>query len=125
LPMFVNLRSVAVGAAVLLGLGVLGWFAIGRGDAPSAARGSDPSGAIGGVGRRSAGRPGSAGPIAVIVASVSKVPFAQELEAVGSARANESVDITAKTSNRIVAIRFREGQQVKAGDVLVEFDGEQ
>ena len=79
---------------------------------------------MGSAGGRQAGF-GAGGPVGVLVASVTRVPFAQELEAVGSARANEAVDITAKISNRITAIRFREGQQVTRGDVLVEFDGEQ
>lgn len=123
--MFVSLRSIAVGAAALLLLGVLGWFAIYRGDASDSTLGSARPGvgAAGGSGAQSGGALG--GPVSVIVATVNRVPFAQELESVGNARANESVDITAKTSNRITTIRFREGQQVKAGDVLVEFDGEQ
>jgi membrane fusion protein, multidrug efflux system len=37
-------------------------------------------------------------------------------------RANESVDITAKVADRIAAIHFREGQQVRKGEVLVELD---
>jgi membrane fusion protein (multidrug efflux system) len=47
------------------------------------------------------------------------------MEAIGTARANEAIDVTAKISNRVTAIRFREGQKVQAGDVLVEFDSEQ
>lgn len=85
--------------------------------------GSQRSGAAAQAG--GAGNFGPGSPVGVLVAPVSRVPFALELEAVGNARANEAVDITAKTSNRITVIRFREGQQVKAGDVLVEFDGEQ
>lgn len=125
--MFVNLRSIAVSAAVLLSLGVLGWFAICHGDASDGTSGSarPGAGAAGKSGAQPAGRSGAADPVSVIVAPVNRLPFAQELEAVGNARANESVDITAKTSNRIATIRFREGQQVKAGDVLLEFDGEQ
>jgi membrane fusion protein (multidrug efflux system) len=61
----------------------------------------------------------------VLVSTARSEPFAQVIEAVGSARANEAVDITAKNSNRVTAIRFREGQQVRKGDVLVEFDSEQ
>jgi membrane fusion protein (multidrug efflux system) len=61
----------------------------------------------------------------VLVATVRSEPFAQDMEAIGTARANEALDVTAKVSNRIAAIRFREGQQVKEGDVLVEFDGDQ
>ena len=48
-----------------------------------------------------------------------------EVEALGTARANESIDVTAKVSNLVTAIRFTEGQQVRKGDVLVELDGEQ
>jgi membrane fusion protein (multidrug efflux system) len=48
-----------------------------------------------------------------------------EIEALGTARANESVDITSKVSNLVTAVRFAEGQQVRKGEVLVELDGEQ
>ena len=45
-----------------------------------------------------------------------------EIEAVGTARANESVDVTSKASNTVVAIRFNEGDLVRRGAVLVELD---
>ena len=51
--------------------------------------------------------------------------LALEIEALGTAKANESIDVTAKVSNLVTAIRFTEGQQVRKGDVLVELDGEQ
>jgi membrane fusion protein, multidrug efflux system len=122
--MVVNLRSIAVGAAVVITLAGLGWFAISNGDSPAPASppsmGSRPQAAP-------AGRPGfgQGGPVSVVAVTLRREPFAQQMEAVGTARANEAVDITAKLSNRVTAIRFREGQQVKAGEVLVEFDGEQ
>lgn len=114
---------IAVGAAVLLALGAFGWFAVSNGEAPAGLTPGARPGATAGTDARPGGPGGR--PVGVIVALAGKVPFAQQLEAVGNARANESVDITAKTSNRITVIRFREGQQVKVGDVLVEFDGEQ
>jgi membrane fusion protein (multidrug efflux system) len=122
--MVLNLRSIAVGAALVLALGALGWFAVSNGDAPAT---NIRSGAAGtGMGGSGSGAGfGPAAPVGVLVATVSRVPFALELEAIGNARANEAVDITAKTSNRITVIHFREGQQVKTGEVLVEFDGEQ
>ncbi len=49
-------------------------------------------------------------------------PLGIEIEAVGTAQANESVEITSKTSNVITAIRFAEGAEVARGDVLVELD---
>jgi len=124
--MVVNLRSIAVGAAVVITLAGLGWFAISNGDSPVPA--ATPS--IGGRPQTAAPpgpreRFGPNGPVSVVTVTLTREPFAQQMEAVGTARANEAVDITAKLSNRVTAIRFREGQQVKAGDVLVEFDSEQ
>jgi membrane fusion protein (multidrug efflux system) len=57
---------------------------------------------------------------AVVVARVSEQPFPFTIEALGTARANESVEIRPLVSQRIVAIRFEEGQRVEAGRVLVE-----
>ena len=108
--MDVNLRSIAGAAAVLAALLGIGWFAASDGEAPAAA----PARA----------RPGG-GPVSVLVATVRHESFTQDMEAIGTARANEALDVTAKLSNRVTAIRFREGQQVKSGDVLVEFDSEQ
>ena len=45
-----------------------------------------------------------------------------EIEAVGTTRANESVQVTSKASNTIIAIRFNEGEVVERGAVLVEMD---
>src|SRR5437868_15462285 len=55
----------------------------------------------------------------VTVAQPVKKAFAHEVEALGTVRANESVDITAKIADRVTAIRFKEGQHVSEGDVLV------
>lgn len=59
------------------------------------------------------------GPV-VAVASVAPQTFVESIEAIGTARANESVVITAKTADTIGRINFEEGQSVAAGDVLVE-----
>ena len=69
------------------------------------------------------GSTASAPEIAVVTAAATLRPLAMELEAVGTARAKESVDVTSKTSNTVVAIRFNEGDRVRKGSVLVEFDG--
>lgn len=125
--MSLKLRSVAVGAAVLLALSGIGCSD--GGGAPSNATGEARGPAQSGPARQGGGREGRggrpSGPVSVLVTTVSSQPFARVLEAVGSARANEAVDITAKNSNRITAIRFREGEQVRKGEVLVEFDSEQ
>ncbi|HEY7638385.1 MAG TPA: efflux RND transporter periplasmic adaptor subunit [Steroidobacteraceae bacterium] len=67
---------------------------------------------------------GQSGPqaVAVVTAHPAKKEFAHEVEALGTLRANESVDITAKVADRVAAIHFTEGQQVRKGEVLVELD---
>ena len=72
-----------------------------------------------------AGGAASQRPIGVVVAPARMERLAAELEALGTAHANESVDIASKVSNRVVAVPFAEGQKVRRGDLLVELDGEQ
>ncbi len=69
-------------------------------------------------------RPGGASqaPLAVVTIVPERSLLGVAIEAVGTALANESVAITAKVSNRIEAIRFKEGQRVQRGTVLVELD---
>ncbi|MFM7627359.1 MAG: biotin/lipoyl-binding protein, partial [Gammaproteobacteria bacterium] len=79
----------------------------------------------GGPGRGPGDRPlGSGGPppAEVLVANGQVRAFGAALEAVGTALARESVDITSKVANTVTAIRFQEGQRVAAGSVLVELD---
>ncbi len=49
-------------------------------------------------------------------------PIDDTVEAVGTALANESLTVTTKTSGIVKAIRFEEGQAVKAGAILIELD---
>lgn len=65
--------------------------------------------------------PAQQGPGVIVTEAVEK-PFPLAVEALGDARANEAVDIRAEITARISAIRFEEGQQVAAGDVLVELE---
>ena len=56
----------------------------------------------------------------VAVHTVSTTEFVDVVEALGTARANESVTITAKISDVIARLDFDSGQQVEAGQILVE-----
>jgi len=64
-------------------------------------------------------------PVAVVTAVVVRQPLALEIEAVGTALANQAVEITSKVANTVTNIRFAEDQLVRRGDVLVEFDSTQ
>lgn len=69
----------------------------------------------------SQGPPG-AGPPAVIVAQARMETLADRIEALGTTRGSESVEITSDITEKVVEIRFEDGQAVAAGDVLVVLD---
>lgn len=58
----------------------------------------------------------------VVTALPETRSFGTQIESVGTALARESVEITSKVSNTVTAIRFTEGQQLRRGSVMVEFD---
>ena len=58
-------------------------------------------------------------PQPVIVAPAVSGTVADRVEAIGTARADESVLITANVSEKIQSIHFEDGQEVAAGQVLV------
>ncbi len=79
------------------------------------------SGGPGGFGARG----GAPQTVSVVTAEAAIGDLGLEIEAIGSAVANESTEITSRTVNTVTAIRFKEGQLVKKGAVLVEFDSVQ
>jgi membrane fusion protein (multidrug efflux system) len=64
-------------------------------------------------------------PAFVALAPVRSERISQKIEALGNARANESVDISSKTSNIVTAVRFRDNEKVSRGQVLVQLDDAQ
>ncbi|MDX2082145.1 MAG: efflux RND transporter periplasmic adaptor subunit [Terrimicrobiaceae bacterium] len=56
----------------------------------------------------------------VVVAEARETEFVDRIEALGTLRANESVNLAANVTKRVVKIGFEDGQRVKKGDVLVE-----
>jgi membrane fusion protein, multidrug efflux system len=59
-------------------------------------------------------------PTPVIVEQARTQAISDPLEALGTLRANESVEITAKVADVIAAIHFEDGEEVKAGQLLVQ-----
>lgn len=70
------------------------------------------------------GGPGGA-PVAVVTKRVALQSFTDRFTALGTARANESIEVTARTTSVVTKINFREGQRVRTGDVLLELDSRQ
>lgn len=58
----------------------------------------------------------------IIAYVVADQPFADKIEAVGTAMANEVATLTATAADTVTAINFEEGQPVTAGTVLVQLN---
>jgi membrane fusion protein (multidrug efflux system) len=61
-------------------------------------------------------------PATVTVVTVVPQSWSDRIQAIGTAKARDSVVIAAKQSERIAAVRFESGQRVSKGQVLVELD---
>src|SRR5690349_2297463 len=71
-----------------------------------------------------AGRTRQQAPAIVDVDTVKTARIVETHEAVGTARAYESIMVTAKVAGIINELAFQEGQKVKTGDVLARLDGD-
>jgi membrane fusion protein (multidrug efflux system) len=63
--------------------------------------------------------------VSVVTDKVRSERVTRELQALGTAVANESVSITSKASNLVMAINFQDGQVVKRGQLLIKLDDAQ
>ena len=61
----------------------------------------------------------------VVVAHVTRAPLTDNLEALGTVLANESVTLTPNRADHVAKIHFHDGQEVAAGDLLVEMHAEE
>ena len=66
--------------------------------------------------------PTSTPAIPVVAAIVESREISDRIEAIGTARANESIEVTARVSNTVTRIGFTEGAVVEKGQVLVELE---
>jgi len=126
----------------ILGAGVVYLFGLGKtaapatpGAAPAAAtpaagkQGATPAPAGGAQAAGAAGKAapaggagGGGGAIPVELGKPEKLNWPKSVTAVGSLRSDESVIVRAEQSGRITALNFKEGQPVKAGQLLVQLD---
>ncbi|MFM1991758.1 MAG: hypothetical protein RJA99_4715, partial [Pseudomonadota bacterium] len=142
--------KLVVSALAVAGLGGLGWYAYTtqrqpaatgfevKTDAPKGvdgkagegrggdAKGAGPQAGAGsgapGPGAGAGGGGGPRGPVGVEVAKVEVRPAVEEVVAVGSLRANETVALRSEVAGRIERVGFTDGQRVARGVVLVALD---
>ncbi len=110
-------RSLATPISIAIAVICAAWAIYATQHKPSAGGAAPPVAA--GPGAR------AAAPALVSTAPVRSERLSQKLEALGNARANESVDISTKISNIVTAVMFRDGERVKRGQVLVQLDDAQ
>lgn len=93
-----------------------------KGDAPAANGGGrrGAGGMLGGPGRPGFG--GSTASVPVRVAPAQTGDFPVYYKALGTVTATNTVNVRSRVAGELVKIHFREGQQVKAGDLLAEID---
>jgi membrane fusion protein (multidrug efflux system) len=114
-------RNIITAASVIVALLTGGWAIYqtrhgGNREAPVA------MGASAGAGARAQG---AAAAVSVVTDEVRSERVSRELQALGTAVANESVNITSKSSNLVMAVHFQDGQTVKRGQALVSLDDAQ
>lgn len=129
---------IAVGAVVLLLILALGMWLFRSQAAPrpqpsgrphqnnaagtSANAAASATAAASGAGLRPQGRAGGGRPAPVIVQPVKFEVADLRIEAVGTARARRAVVLHPAAAGEVTAVRFRAGQRVRAGDVLLQLD---
>lgn len=73
-------------------------------------------------GGRRGGKTGAGEVVPVVAATVQRKDVPIHLEGVGSAKARNSVTVKPQVDGKILSIDFREGQDVKKGDVIARID---
>ncbi|MCE1235433.1 MAG: efflux RND transporter periplasmic adaptor subunit [Hyphomicrobiales bacterium] len=83
-----------------------------------------PPGPLGGAapGGRRAQMSRNDGPVPVLVAPVGRADVDLHVEGIGTAQADATVTVKAQVDGRLTEVRFSEGQEVAAGDVLAVID---
>lgn len=94
--------SIAIALLILGGLGYLGWSYFRQNQTASQARPTPPV------------------PVLAATPRIEDVPV--YLDGVGTVRALNTVTVRAQVDGKLLAVNFKEGQDVKAGDVLAEID---
>ncbi len=94
--------SIAVWLLIIGGLGYLGWSYFKKAETATRTR------------------PDIAVPVLAATPHIEDVPV--YLDGVGTVRALNNVTVRAQVSGKLLSVKFKEGQDVKAGDVLAEID---
>lgn len=126
-----RLLGSVIAVAAMAGLGGLAWYLThqpaagpaGAAGAPGAAAGPAGPGGPGAAGGPGGGRRGSVTTVGVATAEKADLPVT--LEALGTVTAAATTTVRAQVSGILQQVLFKEGQMVKAGQVLAQIDPRQ
>lgn len=100
--------------------GVFGGLFVALSVLGTAACGSTSAATANGGGR--GGRGGAGGPVPVVVGRASQRDVPVELTSIGNVEAFSTISIRSQVTGTLTAVRFKEGDDVKEGDVLFTID---
>jgi len=98
-------RTLAIGAVLLVVIGAL-YYVFGG---PTSQQ-------------RRANRFAAEGPVPVVVATVSRADVPVYLDAVGTIKALNTVTVSPQVDGKLLSVNYKEGQDVKKGDILARID---
>jgi multidrug efflux system membrane fusion protein len=96
---------------------VIGWWTCHRSSSSS-----DQSNAAAGGGRRGAGAAGAGGPVPVVAGTVEQKDMPVYLDGLGTVQAFNTVTVRSRVDGNLTQVLFKEGQDVKTGDLLAVID---
>jgi multidrug efflux system membrane fusion protein len=103
-------RWTAAVALVLAAGGYFGWRHYGAGDPAQAAVNPDAGSGV------------KAPPVPVTIAEAQRADFPVYLNGLGTVQPYDTVTVRSRVDGEVVKVGFRQGQMVKAGDVLAQID---
>jgi multidrug efflux system membrane fusion protein len=113
-------RLVFVVLLAAVGVGV--YYKMGTGSPAAEPQASKDGKGGKGFGKGGFAKGGPSGPVTVTVASVEQRAVPVRVAAIGNVEPFTSVQIKARIDGQIVEVNFKEGQEVKQGDVLFRID---
>ncbi|HYC16315.1 MAG TPA: efflux RND transporter periplasmic adaptor subunit [Pseudolabrys sp.] len=72
--------------------------------------------------QRRGNRFGAEGPVPVVVATVARADVPVYLDAVGTIKALNTVTVSPQVDGKLLSVNYKEGQDVKKGDILARID---
>ncbi|SUE63059.1 efflux RND transporter periplasmic adaptor subunit [Roseomonas gilardii] len=91
-------------------------------DGATAARSGRPAGGPGGARRPGPGGPGGGAPVPVTAAAAEAKDLPLTIDALGTVTPLNTITVRSQVSGTLVEVAFREGQEVRKGDLLARID---